>query len=84
MGPLGHVGIVLGVGPAWLMTLIAGLAGGAFPRAIAMFNLRSLGGSAAIAGFAMDIGYLVGTLIPIAIGGAMMARSNRYLEDGNR
>lgn len=108
-GPLGYIGIVIGVGPAWFMTLIAGLAGGAFPLAIAMFNLRSRSpeGSAAIAGFAMGIGYLagtlgpllggwfyamtgnwtlalwvyVGTLIPMAIGGFIMARPNRYLED---
>lgn len=108
-GPLGYIGIVTGAGPAWLMTLIAGLAGGAFPLAIAMFNLRSRSpeGSATIAGFAMGIGYLagtlgpllggwfyavtgswtlalwvyVGTIIPMAIGGAMMARPNRYLED---
>src|SRR5690554_2274290 len=111
-GPLGYLGILFGVGPAWLMTLIAGLAGGAFPLAIAMFNLRSRSpeGSATIAGFAMGIGYLagtlgpllggwlyavtgswtlalwvyVGTIIPMAIGGAMMARPNRYLEDSRR
>jgi len=111
-GPLGYIGIVTGVGPAWFMTLIAGLAGGAFPLAIAMFNLRSRSpeGSAAIAGFAMGIGYLagtlgpllggwlyavtgswalalwvyVGTIIPMAIGGSMMARPNRYLEDSIR
>lgn len=109
-GPVGYLGIIFGVGPAWLMALIAGLAGGAFPLAIAMFNLRTLTpmGSAAIAGFAMGIGYLAGTLgpllggwlyattggwamalwvyagtiLPMAIGGMMMARPGRYLEDG--
>lgn len=108
-GPLGYIGIVLGIGPAWFMTLVAGLAGGAFPLAIAMFNLRSRTtmGSAAIGGFAMGIGYLAGTLgpllggwlysvtgswamalwvyaataIPMAIGGMMMAKPGRYLED---
>jgi len=108
-GPLGYLGMIFGVGPAWLVTLIAGLAGGAFPLAIAMFNLRtrSAMGSAAIAGFAMGIGYLAGTLgpllggwlyastgtwttplwvyagtvIPMSIGGLMMARPGRYLED---
>lgn len=91
------------------MVLIAGLAGGAFPLAIAMFNLRTLTptGSAALSGFAMGIGYLAGTLgpllggwlyamtgswtmalwvyagtlVPMAIGGWMMARPGRYLED---
>jgi CP family cyanate transporter-like MFS transporter len=85
------------------------LAGGAFPLAIAMFNLRTRAtlGSAVIAGFAMGIGYLAGTLgpllggwlyaitgswtmalwvyagtvVPMAIGGLMMARPGRYLED---
>lgn len=108
-GPLGYLGMIFGVGPAWLVTLIAGLAGGAFPLAIAMFNLRTRTtmGSAAIAGFAMGIGYLAGTLgpllggwlyavtgswtmalwvyagtvVPMAIGGLMMARPGRYLED---
>jgi CP family cyanate transporter-like MFS transporter len=108
-GPLGYMGMILGVGPAWLMTLVAGLAGGAFPLAITMFNLRTRTplGSAAIGGFAMGIGYLAGTLgpllggwlyamtgdwttalwvyaatvVPMAIGGLMMARPGRYLED---
>lgn len=66
-GPLGYLGILFGIGPAWLMALVAGLAGGAFPLAIAMFNLRSrtTAGSTAIAGFAMGIGYLAGTLGPL-------------------
>jgi MFS transporter, CP family, cyanate transporter len=109
VGPLGYVGMILGVGPAWLMALVAGLAGGAFPLAITMFNLRTRTpmGSAAIGGFAMGIGYLAGTLgpllggwlyastgswtpalwlyaatiIPMTLGGLMMARPGRYLED---
>lgn len=108
-GPLGYLGMIYGVGPAWLVTLVAGLAGGAFPLAIAMFNLRtrSAMGSAAIAGFAMGIGYLAGTLgpllggwlyastgtwttplwvyagtvLPMSLGGLMMARPGRFLED---
>ena len=107
--PLGYLGILLGWGPAWLMALVAGLAGGAFPLAIAMFNLRtrSPGGSASLGGFAMGLGYLAGTLgpllggwlyaatggwtvplwvyvataLPMAIGGMMMARPRRFLED---
>lgn len=74
-----------------------------------MFNLRTRTtmGSAAIAGFAMGIGYLAstldpllggwlyavtdswtmalwdfaGTVVPMAIGGLMMTRPGRYLED---
>ena len=108
-GPLGYVGMILGVGPAWLMALVAGLAGGAFPLAITMFNLRTRTpmGSAAIGGFAMGIGYLAGTLgpllggwlyastgswiaalwlyaatiVPMTLGGLMMAKPGRYLED---
>ncbi|MBS0466441.1 MAG: MFS transporter [Proteobacteria bacterium] len=108
-GPLGYLLMIFGVGPAWFMTLVAGLAGGAFPMAIAMFNLRTRtpAGSAAIGGFAMGIGYLAGTLgpllggwryavtgswaaalwvyaasvVPMAIGGLMMAKPGRYLED---
>lgn len=108
-GPLGYLGILLGWGPAWLPALIAGLAGGAFPLAIAMFNLRTRtpGGSASLGGFAMGLGYLAGTLgpllggwlysatggwtaplwvyvatgVPMAIGGYMMARPGRFLED---
>lgn len=96
-------------GPAWLVTLIAGLAGGALPLAIAMFNLRTRTtmGSATIAGFAVGIGYIAGTLgpllggwlyavtgswtmalwvyagtvVPMAIGGLMMARPDRFLEN---
>jgi len=108
-GPVGYLGMIFGVGPAWFVTLIAGLAGGAFPLSIAMFNLRTRTptGSAAIAGFAMGIGYLAGTLgpllggwlyattgswvtplwvyagtvVPMSVGGLMMARPGRYLED---
>lgn len=108
-GPLGYLLMVLGIGPLWLAALVAGLAAGAFPLAIAMFNLRSrtTAGSAAMAGFAMGVGYLFGTLgpllggwlftttggwtvplwvyvatfIPMALGGMMMARTGRYVED---
>ena len=108
-GPLGCLGLIAGAGPAWLWSLVAGLAGGAFPLAIAMFNLRTRtpGGSAALAGFAMGIGYFAGTLgpllggwlyastgawtaplwvyvataVPMIVGGWMMARPGRYLED---
>lgn len=108
-GPIGYVGLVLQIGPAALWAFVAGLAGGAFSLAIAMFNLRTrtTEGSAGVAGFAMGIGYLFGTLgpllggwlfaasggwelplwayvatfIPMAIGGMLMARPGRYVED---
>ncbi|HLV76302.1 MAG TPA: MFS transporter [Marinobacter sp.] len=78
-GPLGYLGILFGIGPAWLMALVAGLAGGAFPLAIAMFNLRSRtpAGSTAIAGFAMGIGYLAGTLGPL-LGGWLYAMTGTW------
>ncbi|MPV37579.1 MFS transporter [Georgenia subflava] len=109
VGPIGYLGIIFDIGPMWLAALVAGLAGGAFPLAIAMFNLRSRtpAGSAAMGGFAMGSGYLIGTLgpllggwlfgvtgdwrvplwvyvasfVPMAIGGIVMARPGRYVED---
>lgn len=109
-GPIGYLGVLFGSGPAWAWALVAGLAGGAYPLAIAMFNLRTKTtmGSAAIASFAMGVGYLFGTLgpflggwlnaateswsatlwlyvatvIPMAIGGMMMTKPGRFLEDG--
>ncbi len=108
-GPFGYVTMIFGMGLPWVMALVAGLAGGAFPLAIAMFNLRTRApiGSASLAGFTMGVGYLAGTLgpllggwlyaatgswtmplwvyvatlVPMAIGGLMMARPGRYLED---
>lgn len=110
-GPVGYLGMISGIGPLWLAALVAGLAGGAFPLAIAMFNLRSRtpAGSAAVAGFAMGVGYLFGTLgpllggwlfsttggwtvplwvyvatfLPMAAGGVMMSRPDRYVEDAS-
>jgi len=85
-GPLGYLGMIFGVGPAWLMILIAGLVGGAFPLAIAMFNLRArtATGFAAIGGFAMGIGYLAGTLGPLLGGWIYPATcSHRLLDFGH-
>lgn len=78
-GPIGYVGLILQIGPAVLWTFIAGLAGGAFSLAIAMFNLRTrtTEGSAGIAGFAMGIGYLFGTLGPL-LGGWLFAASGGW------
>lgn len=79
VAPLGYLGLLAGIGPAWLVALVAGLAGGAFPLAIAMFNLRTHTpmGSAAIAGFAMGTGYLVGTLGPL-LGGWLYASTGSW------
>lgn len=78
-GPAGYVGMILGIGPPWLLALVAGLAGGAFPLAIAMFNLRTRTpiGSATLAGFAMGIGYLAGTLGPL-LGGWLYAATGGW------
>lgn len=69
-GSVGYLLLLFGIGPAWVGVLVASLQGGAFPFAIAHFNLRTRtpAGSAAIAGFAMGTGYLVGTLGPL-VGG---------------
>lgn len=78
-GPLGYLGILSGSVPASLAALVAGLAGGAFPLAIAMFNLRtrSPSGSASLAGFAMGLGYLAGTLGPL-LGGWLYATTGGW------
>lgn len=80
VGPLGYLGMILAIGPAWLMSAIAGLAGGAFPLAIAMFNLRTRtpAGSAALAGFAMGIGYFAGTLGPL-LGGWLYSSTGSWI-----
>ncbi|MFE7422099.1 CynX/NimT family MFS transporter [Rhodococcus sp. NPDC057529] len=79
VGPLGYLAMIFGVGPLWGAALIAGLAGGAFPLAIAMFNLRSRtpSGSAAVAGFAMGVGYLFGTLGPL-LGGWLFSATGDW------
>jgi CP family cyanate transporter-like MFS transporter len=79
VAPVGYLGILFAVGPPWLLTLVAGLAGGAFPLAIAMFNLRTKTpmGSAAIAGFSMGTGYLVGTPGPL-LGGWLYGQTGSW------
>lgn len=79
-GPAGYLLMILGVGPLWFATLVAGLAGGAFPYAIAMFNLRTrtTAGSSAIAGFAMGVGYLIGTFGPL-LGGWLLAATGGWI-----
>jgi hypothetical protein len=65
--------------PAWLLALIAGFAGGAFRLAIAMFNLRTrtTAGSAAIADFAMGIGYSPARVDP-CLGGLLNATTGSW------
>ena len=64
---VGLLGLVLAPGLFWVWSVLIGLIGGAFPLAIAHFNTRTRTqeGSGAIAGFAMGIGYLVGTVGPL-------------------
>ncbi|MGM0930477.1 MAG: hypothetical protein ACQEXN_12320 [Actinomycetota bacterium] len=49
-----------------LWAFIMGVGGGAFPLVITMFNrrTRTAAGPASLAGFAMGVGYLFGTLGP--------------------
>jgi CP family cyanate transporter-like MFS transporter len=72
VAPIGYLGLIFAPGTPLLWALIMGLGGGAFPLAITMFNrrTRTSAGSAALAGFAMGVGYLFGTLGP-QLGGAL-------------
>lgn len=64
---VGYLGLLFAPQLAVVWVVIMGLGGGAFPLAITMFNRRtdSEDGSAALSGFAMGTGYLVGTLGPL-------------------
>ncbi|MCX6499607.1 MAG: MFS transporter [Arthrobacter sp.] len=77
--PVGYVGLILNPGNPMLWAFIMGLGGGAFPLAITMFNrrTRTAAGSAALAGFAMGVGYLFGTLGPL-LGGTMFAATGGW------
>lgn len=77
--PAGYLGLLTHVGPAWVWVFVAGISGGAFPLAIAMFNLRTrtTAGSAGVGGFAMGIGYLAGTLGPL-LGGWLFAATGGW------
>lgn len=65
--PIGYIGLLTAPDLNLLWAVIMGMGGGAFPLAITMFNrnTRSAAGSAALAGFAMGVGYLFGTLGPL-------------------
>ncbi len=77
--PVGYVGLILNPGNPLLWAFIMGIGGGAFPLAITMFNrrTRTAAGSAALAGFAMGIGYLFGTLGPF-LGGALFSATGSW------
>lgn len=79
VAPIGYLGLILAPGNALVWAIIMGLGGGAFPLAITMFNkrTRTAAGSAAIAGFAMGLGYLIGTLGPLT-GGALFSATGRW------
>lgn len=79
VAPIGYLGLILAPGNALVWAIIMGLGGGAFPLAITMFNkrTRTAAGSAAIAGFAMGLGYLVGTLGPLT-GGALFSATGSW------
>lgn len=65
--PIGYIGLLALPELSLFWTVIMGMGGGSFPLAITMFNrnTRSAAGSAALAGFAMGVGYLFGTLGPL-------------------
>ncbi|TQS88283.1 MFS transporter [Arthrobacter sp. TS-15] len=79
VAPIGYLGLIFAPGTPLLWALIMGLGGGAFPLAITMFNrrTRTAAGSAALAGFAMGVGYLFGTLGPL-LGGAMFSATGGW------
>jgi CP family cyanate transporter-like MFS transporter len=80
VAPVGYLGLIFAPGNALVWAIIMGLGGGAFPLAITMFNkrTRTAAGSAAIAGFAMGLGYLVGTLGPLT-GGALFSATGSWI-----
>ncbi|PXA76987.1 MFS transporter [Auritidibacter sp. NML100628] len=63
----GFIGLILFPQLPLVWSVLIGMIGGAFPLAIAHFNLRTstTSGSSAISGFAMSVGYLFGTLGPL-------------------
>lgn len=77
--PVGYIGLILSPGNALVWAFVMGVGGGAFPLAITMFNrrTRTAAGSAALAGFAMGIGYLFGTLGPL-LGGALFSATGGW------
>lgn len=64
---IGFLGMAIVPDAPVLWAVLIGFIGGAFPLAIAMFNqrTRTQQGSGTLAGFAMGVGYLFGTLGPL-------------------
>jgi MFS transporter, CP family, cyanate transporter len=79
VSPIGYIGMIAAPEAAPVWAFITGIGGGAFPLAITMFNLRTrtAAGSAAIAGFAMGVGYLFGTLGPL-LGGVLFSATGGW------
>jgi MFS transporter, CP family, cyanate transporter len=75
----GFLGIAVAPGVPVVWAVLIGFIGGAFPLAIAMFNrrTRTQQGSGALAGFAMGVGYLFGTLGPL-LGGGLNAATGTW------
>lgn len=76
---VGFLGLALVPSAHLVWAILIGLIGGAFPLAIAMFNrrTRTQQGSGALAGFAMGVGYLAGTLGPL-LGGWLSSASGSW------
>jgi MFS transporter, CP family, cyanate transporter len=79
VAPIGYLGLILSPETPVVWAFIMGIGGGAFPLAITMFNRRTRtpAGSAALAGFAMGVGYLFGTLGPL-LGGALFSATGGW------
>lgn len=79
VAPIGYVGLTLSPDNALIWALVMGIGGGAFPLAITMFNrsTRTAAGSAALAGFAMGVGYLFGTMGPL-LGGTLFSLTGSW------
>jgi MFS transporter, CP family, cyanate transporter len=76
---IGYLGIMIAPGAAGLWAFIAGISGGAFPFAMVMFNerTRTPGGSSAVTGFSLGIGYAFGTVGPF-LGGLLSSASGGW------
>jgi CP family cyanate transporter-like MFS transporter len=76
---IGYLGIMVAPGAAGVWAFIAGLSGGAFPFAMVMFNQRTRtpGGSSAVTGFSLGIGYAFGTVGPF-LGGLLSSMSGGW------
>lgn len=76
---IGYLGLLLAPGLPALWAVILGLSGGAFPFAMVMFTLRTRtpGGTSAVTGFSLGIGYAFGTVGPF-LGGLLSTVSGGW------